>query len=105
LVLLVLVLLAPALIVGPTLVLLVIMGDLVSGRVTLVEFLELYLLDLVLFVLFAYGLYRQMLWLVDRPHPASLDALQSDNAEETEDREAEEQTRSRRRRRNTDSRE
>lgn len=80
----VLVLLAPALIVLLTISFLTVSGDLVLRNVSLLEFLELYLLDLVLFAAFAYGLYRLTLRFVTHRLPSSLDALDSDTNEETD---------------------
>ncbi|WP_436909872.1 hypothetical protein [Halosimplex marinum] len=54
----ILVILAPAVILGLTLEFLVLTGDLVLGRVTLVELLELYLIDLVAVSVVAYLVYR-----------------------------------------------
>lgn len=84
----VLVLLAPVVILLITLSFLVLAGDLVLGRVTLLEFLELYLIELVLFTGFAYALYRLMLTLVERQLPTSLDALESNATEDEEVRDA-----------------
>lgn len=68
-----LVLLGPVLILVLTLGALVFFGDLVLGQVTLVEFLELYLLELLLFIGFAYGIYRLNLWLVVHQTPVLSD--------------------------------
>lgn len=57
-------LLGPALILVVTLGALVFFGDLALGRITPVEFLELYLIELVLFAAVAYGIYRLIFWLV-----------------------------------------
>lgn len=70
-------LLGPVLILVLTLGALVLFGDLALGRITPVEFLELYILDLILFVVFAYGVYRLTLWMVEHRVPAALDAIES----------------------------
>lgn len=62
----VLVFLFPLVILLVTLAFLVYTEDLVLGRVTLLEFLELYLLELALFGIFSYALYRLTLRLVER---------------------------------------
>jgi hypothetical protein len=80
-----LVLLAPALILVITLGTLALFGDLALGRLTPVEFLELYLIDLVLFFVLAYGVYRLTLWLVERQVPVTLDSLQSREDGDTSD--------------------
>ncbi|WP_152042566.1 hypothetical protein [Salinigranum salinum] len=81
-----LVLLAPALILVITLSTLVLFGDLALGRLTPVEFLELYLIDLVLFSVLAYGVYRLTLWLVERQVPVTLDSLEpSEDADLSDD--------------------
>lgn len=58
--------LAPFAILLLTLTFLVFTGDLVRGRVTVLEFLELYILELVLFATSAYVLYRLTLRLFER---------------------------------------
>lgn len=81
-----LVLLAPALILVVTLGTLVLLGDLAFGQLTPVEFLELYLIDLVLFFVLAYGVYRLTLWLVKRQVPVSLESLESrEDADSSDD--------------------
>jgi hypothetical protein len=65
-----LVLLGPVLILVLTLAALVFFGDLVLGRLTPVEFLELYIIELLLFTGFGYGIYRLTLWLVVHKAPA-----------------------------------
>jgi hypothetical protein len=69
-----LVLLAPVVLLVLTLGFLVITGDLVLGRVTPVQFLELYLIDLTVLLVVGYGVYRLTLWLVADRLPASLEA-------------------------------
>lgn len=71
-----LVLLGPVLILVLTLGALVFFGDLALGQVTPVELLELYVIELVLFIGFAYGIYRLTLYLVVHRAPASLDSLE-----------------------------
>jgi|SRR6056297_1089447 len=78
----VLVVVAPVAILLITLGFLVLAEDLVLGRITLIEFLELYLLDLGLFVAFAYGLYRLTLALVERQLPNPPDGFEFENGEE-----------------------
>jgi hypothetical protein len=73
------VLIGPALILVAALGVLILLGDLQLDQITLLVFLELYLIELILFVGFAYGLYRLMLWLVLHQAPQSLDALQFDD--------------------------
>lgn len=58
--------LAPLVILIFTLTFLAYTGDLVRGRVTVLELLELYIFELVLFATFAYALYRLTLRLVER---------------------------------------
>lgn len=71
-----LVLLGPVLIIVLTLGFLALTGDLLLGRVTPLEFLELYIIDVLLFGALAYGLYRLTLRLIDQQIPASLEALE-----------------------------
>jgi hypothetical protein len=73
-----LVILAPALVLALTVGFLVFTGDLVLGRVTLLEFLELYIIDLVLIAGVGYAVYRLTLWLVENRLPESLDVLEED---------------------------
>jgi len=70
-----LVILAPALLLALTVGFLVLTGDLLLGRLTLLEFLELYIIDLVLFAVAGYGIYRLTLWTVGNRLPESLDTL------------------------------
>jgi hypothetical protein len=79
------VLLAPVLIIALTLGALVIFADLVLGRITPVELLELYLLDLLLFVVLAYGVYRVTLWMVVHRVPAALDDVEGHETTRTPD--------------------
>jgi len=73
-----LVILAPALVLALTVGFLVLSGDLVLGRITLLEFLELYTIDLVLIAGVGYAIYRLTLWLVENRLPESLDVLEED---------------------------
>lgn len=77
-----LVILAPALLLALTVGFLVLSGDLVLGRLTPLEFIELYIIDLLLFAGAGYGVYRLTLWTVENRLPASLDALEGRDAEE-----------------------
>lgn len=79
----VVVIMAPVVIVLLTVAFLVFTGDLVLRRVTPLEFVELYLIDLALFAAFAYGLYWLTLRLIDSRLPTSLDALDNADAEQS----------------------
>ena len=76
-----LVILAPALVLALTVGFLVFTGDLVLGRVTPLEFLELYIIDLILIAGVGYAVYRLTLWLVENRLPESLDVLKEDAAD------------------------
>jgi hypothetical protein len=76
-----LVVLAPALLLALTVGFLVLSGDLVLGRITLLEFLELYIIDLVLIAGVGYAVYRLTLWLVKNRLPESLDVLEEDGTD------------------------
>lgn len=81
-----LMLLGPVSILVVTLAALVFFGDLALGRITPIEFLELYIIDLILFVGLGYGVYRLTLRLVKIRLPASIDVLEArDVAESPED--------------------
>jgi hypothetical protein len=71
-----LLLLAPVVLLGMTLGFLALTGDLVLGRLTLVEFVELYVIELVVLGASGYAAYRLALWLVAHRLPASLDATE-----------------------------
>ncbi|WP_324664831.1 hypothetical protein [Haloarcula sediminis] len=71
---------APALFVVATLEFLILSGDLVLSEITPVEFLELYLIDLVLFAGVGYGVYRLTLWVVANRLPAASDVREADSA-------------------------
>jgi hypothetical protein len=79
------VVLGPVVILVLTLSALVLLGDLTLGQVTLVEFLELYLIDLVVFVVLAYGVYRLTLWLVEHEELSALDTTEYGEATERSD--------------------
>jgi hypothetical protein len=81
-----LVLLGPVLILVITLELLILFGDLTLSDISLVEFLELYIIDLLLFIGLAYGIYRLTWWLVEGRRPASRDTLDArDTTDSTDD--------------------
>ncbi|WP_338741551.1 hypothetical protein [Haloplanus salilacus] len=80
-----LVLLAPVVLLVLTLGFLVITGDLILGRVTPLEFLELYVIDLAVLLAVGYGVYRLTLWLVAHRIPESLDDLEAAAAAEDDD--------------------
>jgi hypothetical protein len=77
-----LVILGPALILVITLQALLVFGDL--GEITAVEFLELYLIDLFVFVGFAYGIYRLIVWLVENRLPPSRETGDGRDATDSE---------------------
>lgn len=78
-----LLILAPVVILASTLGFLVITGDLVLGRVTPLEFLELYFIELAIVVTFGYGSYRLMTWLALHRLPTLLD--EDEAGEDVED--------------------
>jgi hypothetical protein len=80
-----LVILGPVLILVFTLGALTFFGDLVLGRVTFVELLELYIIELVVFLGLAYSVYRLTLWAVQEPLPAAIDALDDETDEDDEE--------------------
>ncbi len=61
--------LGPAVILVLTLGVLALFGAVVFNQITLVEFLELYLLELALFIGLSYGIYRLTLWLIQTQVP------------------------------------
>jgi len=85
----VVILLGPVLILAITLEVLILFGDLRLEQVTPVKFLELYIIDLVLFTGLAYGIYRLTLWLVEHRLPKSLDALGPQDAAKSREDESE----------------
>jgi hypothetical protein len=87
----VLILLSPAVILVLTLGFLTFTGDLVLGRVTPLEFLELYIIELVVLAGFGYGLYRLTLRVAQRRLPVVLDALDVDEVPEDQDGDGEEE--------------
>ncbi|WP_227133387.1 hypothetical protein [Halorubellus salinus] len=56
--------------------------EIVLDQITPLVFVELYLLDLLLFVAFGYGVYRVTIWVVTNRIPDSLDAIESDDADQ-----------------------
>jgi len=70
------ILFAPALFLVATLEFLILSGDLALSEISLLEFVELYLIDLVLFVLLGYGVYRLTLWLIKNRLPEALDTVE-----------------------------
>jgi len=73
----VLLLLAPVVVLSVTLGFLVLSGDLLLGRLSPLEFLELYLIELLVFLTFGYGLYRLTVWTAEPKVPTLLDELES----------------------------
>ncbi|EMA29973.1 hypothetical protein [Haloarcula japonica] len=69
------ILFAPALFVLATLEFLILSGNLALSEISLLEFVELYLIDLVLFVLLGYGVYRLTFWLIKDQLPDALDTV------------------------------
>ncbi|AAV45100.1 hypothetical protein BDK61_3174 [Haloarcula quadrata] len=74
------VLFAPALFVLATLEFLILSGNLALNEISLLEFVELYLIDLVLFVLLGYGVYRLTFWLIQDQLPDALDTVDGTEA-------------------------
>ncbi|MBX0324387.1 hypothetical protein EGH21_15255 [Halomicroarcula sp. F13] len=72
-----LVIFAPAFFVLLTLEFLILSGDLLLSDVTPLSLLELYLLDLVFLLVFAYGVYRITSWTFEHRLPSVLDTLES----------------------------
>jgi hypothetical protein len=70
------ILFAPALFLVATLEFLILSGDLALSEISLLEFVELYLIDLVLFVLLGYGIYRLTFWLIKDQLPEALDTVE-----------------------------
>lgn len=85
-----LVILGPVLILVFTLGALTFFGDFVVGQVTFVELLELYLIELVVFLGLAYSVYRLTLWAVQEPLPSAIDALDDETDEDALDDETDE---------------
>ncbi len=79
----VLVLLAPAVILLLTLGVLALLGELALGDLTPVEFLELYVVDLVVLAGLAYGIYRLTRWAVTRQTTSSDEPGETATQEET----------------------
>ncbi|GGK70968.1 hypothetical protein [Haloarcula sebkhae] len=74
------ILFAPALFVLATLEFLILSGDLALSEISLLEFVELYLIHLVLFVLLGYGVYRLTFWLIKDQLPDALDTVDETEA-------------------------
>ena len=72
-----LVIFAPAFFVLLTLEFLVLSGDLLLSDITPLALLELYILDLVFLLLFAYAVYRVTSWTFEHRLPSLLDAFES----------------------------
>jgi hypothetical protein len=80
------ILFAPALFVVATLEFLILSGDLALSEISLIEFLELYLIDLLLFVVLGYGVYRLTLWLIRDQLPEALDTVdETETADATDE--------------------
>jgi len=79
------ILFAPALFVLATLEFLILSGNLALSEVSLLEFVELYLIDLVLFVLLGYGVYRLTFWLIQDQLPDALATVDETEAAGTTD--------------------
>lgn len=85
----ILVIFTPIVILGLTIGFLLLTEDLRLGRLSLLEYLELYIIDLIVVSAVAYGIYRLTLRLVEDQLPASLDAIDSaDEGDEAEDKTA-----------------
>jgi hypothetical protein len=83
------ILFAPALFVVATLEFLILSGDLALNEISLLEFLELYLIDLVLFVVLGYGVYRLTFWLIQNQLPDMLDTInETETADATDESDA-----------------
>jgi len=82
------ILFAPALFLVATLEFLILSGDLALNEISLLEFVELYLIDLLLFVVLGYGVYRLTFWLIKNQLPDALDTVNetevSDATDESE---------------------
>lgn len=76
------VLFLPLVLLGLTLGFLVFVGELVPGRLSLVELLELYVIEVLVLAVFSYGLYRLVRILVVHKLPKSLDSLDEDDPNE-----------------------
>ncbi|MDQ2071437.1 hypothetical protein ACODNH_14260 [Haloarcula sp. NS06] len=79
------VLFAPALFVLATLEFLILSGNLALSEISVLEFVELYLIDLVLFVLLGYGVYRLTFWLIQDQLPDALDTVDETEGSDTTD--------------------
>jgi hypothetical protein len=72
-----LIIFAPAFFVLLTLEFLILTGNLLLSDITLLELLELYVLDLAFLLVFAYAVYRLTAWTFEHRLPSLLDALES----------------------------
>lgn len=77
-----LVLVAPVVLLAMTVGLLAYTGDLVLEGVTMLVFIELYLIEIVVFAVFTYLLYRLTKVLVVHQLPASLSALEQERTDD-----------------------
>lgn len=80
-----LIVLAPVVFLFLTLGFLTFTGDLVLSQLTLLEFVELYIIELVVVVAFGYGIYRLTLWVAESRLPVLLDALDADDDTDNDD--------------------
>lgn len=82
-----LVLFSPVVILGLTVLFLQWTGDLLIGELTLVEYLELYILELLIFVGFSYALYRLVRVLVVYKLPDAIEGIEdeSDSQDDSSD--------------------
>lgn len=76
-----LVVLGPVVVLGFTLGALSLLGGVAFGRITAIELVELYIVDLLLLLGFAYGIYRLTLRMVRRQLPEADDATPVDAEE------------------------
>jgi hypothetical protein len=82
------ILFAPALFVVATLEFLILSGDLALSEISLLEFLELYLIDLLLFVVLGYGVYRLTFRLIKNQLPDALETVgETDGTDATDESE------------------
>lgn len=77
-----LVLLVPVVLIGMTVGLLVYTGDIILDGITPLVFLELYLIEIVVFAAFTYALYRLTKVLVVHQLPASMSALEQERGDD-----------------------
>lgn len=84
-----LVILTPAVFLTITIGFLLVTDDLAAGRITLLELLELYIIDLAIMAVVAYGLYRLTHMMVVHRLPDSLEARDRKRSEDTGSEESE----------------